>query len=106
MRKSMSKKDESKETAALDLEPETTPIDEKPAEKKQSVQPKKSAEPETLTPVEKLAMDADIPAWELAGLMRAAGWAGGKQVTKTGFDKALAAFRNRGQGRGRIAVEE
>ena len=101
----MGKKDESKEIGALDLEPETNPIDEKPAEKRQPWQPQASAEPETLTPVEKLAKDAELPAWELAGLMRAAGWAGGKQVTKTVFDKALAAFRNRGQGRGRIAVE-
>ena len=101
----MGKKDESKEAGAIDLEPGTTSIDEKPAEKRQTWQPQASAESETLTPVEKLATDAELPAWELAGLMRAAGWAGGKQVTQIVFDKALAAFRNRGQGRGRIAVE-
>jgi len=57
---------------------------------------------EDLRPVEELAEDAGLKPWEEAGLMRAAGWAEGKQVTKGRFDEALAAFRARPQGSGRL----
>lgn len=50
-----------------------------------------------------LAEKRTLPTWELAGLMQAAGWAPGKQVTETAFDDALTRFRNRPLGGGRIA---
>ncbi|MDY0349050.1 MAG: hypothetical protein RBR13_09520 [Tenuifilaceae bacterium] len=43
-----------------------------------------------------------VPVWEVAGMMMAAGWAEGKQVSEAQFVKALAAFRKRGQGGGNI----
>jgi len=50
-----------------------------------------------------LAEKRALPPWELAGLMQAAGWAPGKQVTETAFDDALTRFRTRPLGGGRIA---
>lgn len=50
-----------------------------------------------------LAEKHSLPSWELAGLMKAAGWAPGKQVTDTAFQNALSKFRKRPQGGGRIA---
>ncbi len=58
-----------------------------------------------LRPIEDLAQAACVPAWELAGLMRAVSWAEGKQVTEKDFNAALNALKKRGQGGGRIAVE-
>ena len=55
-----------------------------------------------LMPVEELAEAKNIKSWEVAGLMRAAGWAPGKQVTKEDFDQTLGRFRRRPQGGGRI----
>jgi hypothetical protein len=55
-----------------------------------------------LQPVVKLAAKRAIPGWELAGLMRAAGWAEGKQVTADEFDSALQRFRERRIGGGAI----
>lgn len=55
-----------------------------------------------LFPVEELAETANIPAWELAGLMRAAGWSPGKHVAADEFGAALDRFRSRPQGGGRI----
>ncbi len=63
-----------------------------------------TAESEPLQPVEDLAKEHGIKSWELAGPMRAAGWAAGKQVTKTRFQQALNAFRHRPQGGGRINI--
>ena len=57
-----------------------------------------------LVPVEELAAGARLKPWELAGLMRAAGWAPGKQVTVKVFEQAVAAFRNRPQGGGKITL--
>ena len=57
---------------------------------------------EGLKPVEDLAEEAKLKPWETAGLLRAAGWAEGKQVTKNEFDSVLSAFRCRPQGGGRI----
>ena len=54
--------------------------------------------------VESLAKEAGTPGWETAAMMRAVGWASGKQVTKDQFEKALETFRNRPQGGGRIQV--
>jgi hypothetical protein len=51
-------------------------------------------------PVEALA--ADLPAWELAALRRAARWAEGKQVSEAEFTAALDQLRNRPQGGGRL----
>ncbi|MBW2596984.1 MAG: hypothetical protein JRC93_13665 [Deltaproteobacteria bacterium] len=53
-----------------------------------------------LSPIEELGRD--IKPWELAGLMRAAGWAEGKQVTAGDFKLALTKFRQRPQGGGKI----
>lgn len=55
-----------------------------------------------LRPVSELAAAAGLPAWELAGLARAAGWAPGKQVTEADFAAALERFRARPQGGGKI----
>ncbi len=55
-----------------------------------------------LQPVEKMAEAAGLPGWECAALMHAAGWAPGKQVKQNEFDAALALFRKRSQGGGRI----
>lgn len=80
-------------------------------EKKPEAVAKKTAPPEKkavkpdagkLFPVKALAGAAGVPAWELAGLMRAAGWADGKQVTPAAFGAAMAKFRNRPQGGGSI----
>lgn len=60
-------------------------------------------EKEKLEDVEVHALASSVPDWEVAGLMRAAGWAPGKQVTKTVFNDTLEKFRNRPQGGGRIA---
>ena len=49
-----------------------------------------------------LAEKSALPSWELAGLMQAAGWAPGKQITETAFNDALKRFRNRPLGGGRI----
>lgn len=57
---------------------------------------------EELFPIETLAKDIEMPAWEQAALMRAAGWAPGKQVSKKQFESALKNFRHRPQGGGRI----
>lgn len=57
---------------------------------------------EELFPVEDLAKAEDLPSWEAAGLMAAAGWAPGKQVSKTDFREKLKIFKNRPQGGGRI----
>lgn len=55
-----------------------------------------------LLPVETVAKEAGLPDWEIAGLMRAAGWLPGKQVTAGEFDFALTKFRKRPQGGGKI----
>lgn len=57
-----------------------------------------------LRPVEELAAMASVKEWELAGLMRAAGWAAGKECSPALFARALTAFRSRPQGGGRIAI--
>ncbi|MBF0454952.1 MAG: hypothetical protein HQL72_09100 [Magnetococcales bacterium] len=67
-------------------------------------QAKPVVEENPLQPVETLAEQSKVPGWELAGVMRAAGWAKGKQATADIFSQALAGFRNRKQGSGRIKV--
>jgi hypothetical protein len=57
---------------------------------------------EALSPVETLAETNGLLSWETAGLMKAAGWAQGKQVSEKQFQQALTKFRNRPQGGGRI----
>ena len=54
--------------------------------------------PNRLRPVEELAKAANLKAWETAGLMRAAGWAPGKQVDELAFNAGLIAFRKRPMG--------
>ncbi|WP_051294824.1 hypothetical protein [Maridesulfovibrio bastinii] len=54
---------------------------------------------ESLVAVETLG--ADIPAWQLAGLMRSNRWAEGKMLTRAEFDAALDNFRKRPLGGGR-----
>ena len=51
-------------------------------------------------PVEELA--AGLPAWELAALRHATGWADGKQVSEAEYAAALDKLRNRPQGGGRL----
>ena len=63
---------------------------------------KKPATSKELKPVEDLAGAKNIKSWELAGLMRAAGWAPGKQVSEDEFDLVLDRFRKRPQGGGKI----
>ena len=55
-----------------------------------------------LLPVEQVAKGAGIQPWETAGLMQAAGWMPGKQVTEEEFGAKLKSFRQRPQGGGRI----
>jgi hypothetical protein len=65
---------------------------------------KKSVVVEDMKPVETLADEMDLATWEKAGLMQAAGWSPGKQVTEATFVTALNNFRSRPQGGGRIQV--
>jgi hypothetical protein len=51
--------------------------------------------------VEELAAESGLPAWKLAGIMRAQRWAPGKAVTAAAFDTAAASFNNRPVGGGR-----
>lgn len=55
-----------------------------------------------IVPVDDLAQRLRLADWELAGLMRAAGWATGKQVSEDEFLATLQRFRQRPQGSGRI----
>lgn len=64
--------------------------------------PGKKSTAKKLLPVETLAADLKIPAWELAGMMRAAGWAEGKQVAADEFADTLQRFRIRQVGGGKI----
>ncbi|WP_321495630.1 hypothetical protein [uncultured Desulfobacter sp.] len=52
--------------------------------------------------IQVLADTHHVPAWELAGVMRASRWAAGKHVTEDEFISALEMFRQRRQGAGRI----
>ena len=65
-------------------------------------QKKNKSQPDDLLPVEEIARARDLPSWETAALMAAAGWAPGKQVSENDFEDALKAFRNRPQGGGRF----
>ncbi|PKN67186.1 MAG: hypothetical protein CVU57_04335 [Deltaproteobacteria bacterium HGW-Deltaproteobacteria-15] len=58
--------------------------------------------PNRLRPVEELAREENLKVWETAGLMRAAGWAAGKQVDRSEFNSMLASFRKRPMGGGRL----
>lgn len=60
---------------------------------------KKTDQPR-LVPLDELA--ADLPAWELAALRQATGWAAGKQVTEVEYKTALENLRTRPQGGGKI----
>ena len=103
----MTKKNETQET---EQEQETIkdsasmvaphPLKEKPKNEEKKTNPPKGSG--GLMPVEELAEKAGIKTWEVAGLMRAAGWAPGKQVTKEDFDQTLDRFRKRPQGGGKI----
>lgn len=70
----------------------------------ESPAPRKKEPVEVLQSVTELAAAAAIKPWELAGLMRAAGWAEGKYLAPSVFAKALAAFRARRQGGGGIVA--
>lgn len=90
------------------VKPDPVMADKKPGEVKQKMEPDKKPEEAKhnkkfeLFDVQKIAGQRGIPEWETAGMMRAVGWASGKQVTKTQFETALTNFRNRRQGGGRI----
>lgn len=62
---------------------------------------RKKAVPDTVD-VKVLAKEAGVPDWEMAGLMKAAGWAPGKHVSRDRFQAAVTSFRSRPQGGGRI----
>ena len=55
--------------------------------------------------VEVWGEELNLAYWEVAGVKRALGWAHGKMVTEDLFKRALAAFRARGMGGGRIRLE-
>jgi len=63
---------------------------------------KNKTEAPPMFPVEELAKDAGIPAWELAALRVGMNWAQGKQVSRTEFDHALNRLRTRPQGGGAL----
>lgn len=56
--------------------------------------PKKSAQGngEELRPIEELAAEAKIPAWQLAGVMSAKNWAKGKKLTSKELQKEIQTF--------------
>lgn len=54
--------------------------------------------------VEAFAAAAEMPAWELAALRQATGWAPGKAVAAGEFTHAVAALRSRRQGGGKISI--
>lgn len=77
------------------------PVQEPAKEKKPGrMLPKKSTVP--VEDITVLAENDNIPAWELAGIMKAAGWAEGKRISGDEFTAAVKKFRNRPQGGGRI----
>lgn len=78
----------------------TEPVEIRPVRKK--MEPVASTAKEELKDVSGLAEDMGLKSWERAGLLSAAGWAEGKQVTRSAFEKALEGFRTRRQGGGRI----
>lgn len=61
----------------------------------------KKEEPQ-LFPLEVLTASAKLPAWELAALRQATGWAEGKEVSKAVFDEALTLLRSRPVGGGKL----
>lgn len=63
---------------------------------------KKKNDSPQVRPVETLAEEANVPAWELAALRQATGWAEGRQVTQDEFDSALGQLRNRPVGGGAL----
>jgi len=63
---------------------------------------KKKTEAPPIFPVEALAEEKGIPAWEVAALRQGMNWADGKQVTKDEFDIALDRLRSRPQGGGAL----
>lgn len=60
------------------------------------------AKPGHLRPVEDHAKAQGLPAWELAALRQATGWAPGKTVSVEQFGQALEQLRKRRLGCGRI----
>ena len=90
------KKDKADDTPRDELK--TIPA--KPARQKPAIAAKKAG-PEVF-PIENIAADQGIAAWEVVGMMQAVGWFPGKQVTEIEFSDALARFRNRPQGSGKI----
>lgn len=55
-----------------------------------------------LVDIDDLAKEQGLPEWEKAAFFRAAGWAPGKKVASALFGLALAKFRNRQLGGGKI----
>lgn len=62
---------------------------------------KKGPQASELFDVQDIADEKGVPGWETAGLMKAAGWVAGKQISEKEFETALDNFRNRRQGGGR-----
>ncbi|MDY0348765.1 MAG: hypothetical protein RBR13_08040 [Tenuifilaceae bacterium] len=80
--------------------PEEKQVDTK---KKGTVEEQKGSDP-FLEDAGLLGARLSVPAWEVAGMMMAAGWAEGRQVSEAQFTKALNAFRKRPQGGGNIQI--
>lgn len=56
--------------------------------------PKKGAQESSkeIRPIEELAAEAKVPAWQLAGVMSAKNWAKGKKLTLSELQKAIQTF--------------
>ncbi|BCS55195.1 hypothetical protein [Geobacter sp. SVR] len=54
-----------------------------------------------LQPIEALAAERGMPAYAVAGMCRANGWAPGKHLTAADFEAAMEAYRNRPMSAGR-----
>ncbi|OIQ51030.1 hypothetical protein BerOc1_02975 [Pseudodesulfovibrio hydrargyri] len=63
---------------------------------------KNKTEARPMFPVEDLARNAGVPAWELAALRVGMNWAEGKQVAESDFADALNRLRTRPQGGGAL----
>jgi len=61
------------------------------------------AKPDEMRLVEEHAYAQGLPAWELAALRQATGWAPGKTVSAEQFGQAVELLRRRRLGGGRIA---
>jgi hypothetical protein len=64
----------------------------------------KEAAKEEIYEIAELASQKKLPSWETAGLAAACSWKPGKKVSVKEFEKALALFRKRPLGGGKIKL--